>query len=90
VVAEPSFSSVHDTRPKPGIESPKRSKTELSPCFSQRGLPPARYVAVALEYLEPGEETNPATLERLRQTGTRFTLADAETKTLDVTLSNLP
>ncbi|HEX5108633.1 MAG TPA: carboxypeptidase-like regulatory domain-containing protein [Vicinamibacterales bacterium] len=58
--------------------------------FSQRGLPPASYVAAALEYLEPGEETNPATLERLRQVGTRFTLADAEAKTLDVTLSSLP
>ena len=58
--------------------------------FTQRGLPAARYVAVAIEYLEPGEETNPATLEQLRRIGTAFTLADAESKTLDVTLSNLP
>ena len=52
--------------------------------------PPASDVAAAVEYLEPGEETNPATLERLRQIGIRFTLADAETKAFDITLSRLP
>jgi hypothetical protein len=58
--------------------------------FTQRGLPPARYVAVALEYLEPGEETNPETLKRLQGLGVRFTLDDRESKTLGLTLTNLP
>jgi protocatechuate 3,4-dioxygenase beta subunit len=58
--------------------------------FTQRDLPPARYVAVALEYLEPGEETNPETLKRLQSLGVRFTLADRESKTLGLTLTTLP
>lgn len=57
--------------------------------FTHRGLPPARYVAVALDYLEPGEETNPETLRRLLNAGTTFTLS-GESKTLDLTLSSLP
>jgi hypothetical protein len=58
--------------------------------FTQRGLPPARYVAVALDHLEPGEETNPETLKRLQGLGVRFTLDDREPKTLALTLTNLP
>lgn len=58
--------------------------------FAQRGLPPARYVAVALDYLEPGEETNPETLKRLQSLGVKFTLADRESKTLTLTLTDLP
>jgi hypothetical protein len=55
--------------------------------FHHTGLPAGRYVAVALEYLEPGEETNPATLERLRRAGTSFALEDGETHTLDLSLA---
>jgi hypothetical protein len=58
--------------------------------FTHRGLPPARYVAVALDYLEPGEETNPETLRHLQDIGVKFNLAEGESKTLDLTLSNLP
>jgi hypothetical protein len=58
--------------------------------FVHRGLPAARYIAIALDYLEPGEETNPETLRHLRSAGASFTLADRESKTLDLTLTNLP
>jgi hypothetical protein len=58
--------------------------------FSHRGLPPGRYVAVALDYLEPGEETNPDMLKRLQAVGGSFTLAEGEARTLEVTLSILP
>ena len=34
--------------------------------FRHRGLPAGEYLAVAVDYLEEGEETNPETLERLR------------------------
>jgi hypothetical protein len=47
-------------------------------------------VAVAVEYLEPGEETNPDTLQELQRMGVAFTLDDGESKTLDVTLTTLP
>ena len=45
-------------------------------------LPPGRYLAAAVDYLEEGEETNPDTLERLRNTATPFTLEEGDTKAL--------
>jgi hypothetical protein len=58
--------------------------------FRHRGLPPARYVAVALEYLEPGEETRSDLLARLRELGRPFTLEDGEATTLELSLSKMP
>lgn len=54
--------------------------------FSIRNLPPASYLAVALEYLEPGEETNPETLERLRGLATHVRLDEGEKKTITLRL----
>ena len=50
--------------------------------FQLKELPPGRYLAAAVDYLEEGEETNPETLERLRNTATPFTLDEADTKAL--------
>jgi hypothetical protein len=50
--------------------------------FQIKGLPPGSYVAAALEYLEPGEETNPEFLERLKSLGTSLRLDEAEKKAL--------
>jgi hypothetical protein len=47
-------------------------------------------VAVAVDYLEPGEETNPETLAELQRLGVGFTLDAGESKSLDVTLTSLP
>lgn len=55
--------------------------------FTIRGLPPGRYVAVAVEYLEPGEERDPDLLETWRRSGTRFTLSEGKSHTLDLKLS---
>ncbi len=55
--------------------------------FSVKALPPAeRYLAVAVDALENGEATDPEFLARLRDRGTPFTLADGESKALDLTL----
>jgi hypothetical protein len=54
--------------------------------FSVRGLPPGRYLAAAVESLEPGDEFDPKFLARLQKTATRFTLAEAEAKRISVTL----
>jgi len=56
--------------------------------FTVTGLPPGRYLATAVEYLEAGEESNPDTLEQLRIPATSFTLQDGETRTLDLELSS--
>jgi hypothetical protein len=55
--------------------------------FLVRGLPAGSYLAVALEYAEAGEETNPEFLERLKSLGTSIRLADGEKKTLTLKLS---
>ena len=55
--------------------------------FTIRSLPPGRYVAIAVGYLEPGEERDPDVLERWRQRGTLFTLSDGETHEADLRLS---
>ena len=55
--------------------------------FTIRGLPPGRYLAIAVGYLEPGEERDPDLLESWRQGGTTFTLLEGETHRLDLRLS---
>lgn len=52
--------------------------------FKISNLPPGRYLAVALEYLEEGQSEDPEYLETLRPLATKFTLAEGETKTLDL------
>jgi Carboxypeptidase regulatory-like domain len=55
--------------------------------FKIRGLPPGKYVAVAVEYLEPGDERDPDLLADWRRHGTSLTLSEGETRTLDLKLS---
>ena len=55
--------------------------------FTIRGLPPGRYLAIAVEYLEPGDERDPDTLEGWRQSGTSFTLSEGATHALDLRLT---
>jgi hypothetical protein len=52
--------------------------------YDIKGLPPARYLAVAVESLENGTQYDPAVLEQLKPRGKGFTLADAQTLTLDL------
>ena len=55
--------------------------------FQITGLPPGRYLAVALEYLEQGSEMDPDLLEQLKTKGTSFTLDEGETHQLNLKLS---
>jgi len=52
--------------------------------FRVKGLPAGDYLAVALEYLEPGEESDPEVLERLRPQATAVAIGEAEAKTLNL------
>ena len=56
--------------------------------FQIRNLPAGSYYAIALEYLEQGEQTDPEVLERLRDRGTLFSLNEGESKTLDLKLQS--
>jgi hypothetical protein len=55
--------------------------------FTIHGLPPGKYVAIAVGYLEPGEERDPDLLQQWRPRGTSFTLSEGETHALDLKLS---
>jgi hypothetical protein len=56
--------------------------------FKISSLPPGRYLAVALEYLEEGQSEDPIFLEALRPLATSFTLGEGERKTLDLRRTN--
>jgi hypothetical protein len=55
--------------------------------FSIKGLPPDRYLVVALEYLEPGEEGDPGQLEIWRASATSVTLSEGEARSLTLRLT---
>ncbi len=55
--------------------------------FTIQNLPPARYLAAAVEYLEPGEDRNPDTLARLRGSATVVVLAEGESKSVALRMS---
>jgi hypothetical protein len=54
--------------------------------FKIRNLPAGSYYAVALDYFEQGDQTDPEVLDKLRDRGTLFSLNEGETKTLDLKL----
>jgi hypothetical protein len=57
-------------------------RTDRTGSFTLRGLPPARYLAVAVEDLAQGEQTDPEVLEELRPRATEVTLGDGESRTI--------
>lgn len=55
--------------------------------FKIRGLPPDdRYLAVAVDYLEDGEGTDPQFLEQIKDRAARFALAAGDMKAIDLKL----
>jgi len=52
--------------------------------FSLKGLPAGRYLAIALDYLEEGEEHDPDLLKEWARFATAFTLGDGESRTIDL------
>lgn len=57
--------------------------------FTIRGLPPGKYVAIAVGRVEAGEERDPDVLEEFRPRGTLFMLSEGEAHVLDLKLSGL-
>jgi protocatechuate 3,4-dioxygenase beta subunit len=55
--------------------------------FTIRSLPPGKYVAIAVDYLEPGNERDPDLLQEWRPRGTAFTLSQGETRAIELRLS---
>ncbi len=56
--------------------------------FGLRGIPPAEYIATAVEALEQGGEWNPEYRMRLRDAGRRFSVKEGESIQLDLELAS--
>jgi hypothetical protein len=67
----------------------KAARPDQQGRFKIANLPPGRYLAVALEYVEEGQEQDREYLESLRSIATRFTLSWGEAKTLDLKLTKV-
>lgn len=68
----------------PGSRSIKVARPDQGGRFTLQDLPPGRYIAVAVEHLERGEEFDPDVLERLSTAGRRLRLEPGETQALDL------
>ena len=55
--------------------------------FTIRNLPPARYLAAAVESLDPGDERNPEVLSRLRGAATAFELSEGQSRSMTLRLT---
>jgi hypothetical protein len=55
--------------------------------FKVTALPPGEYEAVALEFVEPGEQSDPDFLDSVKSKATAFSIGEGETKTLNLKLS---
>jgi hypothetical protein len=55
--------------------------------YKVTGLPAGEYFAIALETVDTNESTSPEFLERASRSAMRFTLGDAETKSVDLKLT---
>ena len=56
--------------------------------YTLRGMPPGSYLMAALDYLEEGEWQDPEFLERLRESASRASLREGETKTVNLQLQS--
>jgi hypothetical protein len=70
-----------------GVRYVKSGRPDQEGRFKIDAVPPGDYAAVALDYIEPGESSDPEFLERVRMRATPFSIGEGETKTLDLKLS---
>jgi len=70
-----------------GVRYMKSGRPDQDGRFKIVAVPPGDYAAVALDYVEPGESSDPEFLERVRMRATPFSIGEGETKTLDLKLS---
>jgi protocatechuate 3,4-dioxygenase beta subunit len=64
----------------------KLARPDQQGAYQVKDLPAGRYLAVAVEAMETGEESDPAMLERLRPLATAFSLGEGEQRALNLKL----
>jgi hypothetical protein len=82
------FSTDRDRWTLPQTRFVKLGRPDQEGRFRIRGLPSGEYYAIALDYLEPGEEGDPELLDRLRGSSStlKFSIGDGENKSITVKL----
>ena len=65
----------------------KIARSDQSGRFSLTGLPPGRYFAAAVDFVEEGDEQDPQILEALRRTALPVTLGPGEMQSVDLRLN---
>lgn len=74
----------------PGSPYVRSVRADANGRFTVRNAPPGRYRAVAVEFLENGEESNPSLIAQLEAASTSVTLGHGVTPTLDLRLVPWP
>jgi hypothetical protein len=72
----------------PGSRYVRTGRPDQDGRFKITGLPAGQYYAIAVDYVEPGDATDPEFLDRVRPKAVRFSLNDGELKTMDVRIQN--
>lgn len=73
----------------PGTRYMRTARPDQNGRFNTIGLPAGEYYAIALDYMESGDATDPEFLDRVQPKADRFSLGDGETKSLDLKVSSL-
>jgi hypothetical protein len=74
----------------PGTPYLRSARTDAEGRYTLRGVPPGRYRAVAVAFLESGEESNPDLPTQLDPASTAVILSNGVTATLDLRLVPWP
>ena len=72
----------------PGSRYVRTGRPDQDGRFKITGLPAGQYYVIAVDYVEPGDATDPEFLERVRTKSMRFSLTDGEMKTMDLKMAS--
>jgi hypothetical protein len=64
----------------------RSTRTDAQGSFKVRGLPPERYLALAVDYVEDGEANDPEFLERIKMSATPVALREGDSKIVELKL----
>jgi len=68
----------------PGSRFVRTGRPDQDGRYKITGLPAASYYAVAVDYIDPGDATDPEFLDRVKSKAATLTLRDGDTKVLDL------
>ena len=74
----------------PGSRYVRIARSDSDGRFKITGLPPGEYNIAAVGRVDDGETTDPDFLDRLQTSATSFSIADGESRTLDLRVTSVP